>query len=92
VRDEGDDVLTPPVERIAVSHEANRPLVLVLGHHALVLEETRARVTELRDRVAAANAPVAIGELAEIGRVFRREGDSAGDLARAAEKAAAGGR
>lgn len=87
MRDEGDEDRTP-ADRPTVATAENRPLVMVLGHHALVLEETRKRVVELRDSIAAAVTVAPAGELREIGKAFRREADSAAAVAQAAEKAA----
>jgi len=88
-RDEGDDS-GPGVARLPIVHEANRPLALALGNHALVLEQVRVSVSDLAERVRIAESPIASGELAQIGRAFRQESDSASDLARAAELAAGG--
>lgn len=84
-----DDDVTPTA-RPRVANDANRGIVLALGHHALVLEQTCQRLAEIGARIASSVAPVSGGELVEIGRVFRAEADSAGDLARAAELAANG--
>jgi len=81
--------ITPAV-RPPINNPLNTTLVTVLWNHALVLEETRSRVDGLMQRIAESTASVAPAELAEIGRVFRREQDSAGDVARAAEKSASG--
>lgn len=75
-----------PLARPPVANPSNVALVTALWNHALVLEEVHRRVGELRDRIAGSTAPAGGAELVEIGRVFRREADSAVDVARAAER------
>jgi hypothetical protein len=48
-------------------------------------------VTAIEERICAQHEPVATADLVELGRAFRDEADSAHELARAAEKLAAGG-
>jgi hypothetical protein len=84
-----DSDVTPRPTPI-VANPLHRPLVLALGHHALVLEQTAIQVAAIKERIAVATDPIAVTELSELGRAFRREADSATDVAKAAEKAAAG--
>jgi hypothetical protein len=67
-----------------------RPLVRALSNHAIVLESTKRQVRSLRDRIRVHVGKLPTAELAELGRVFRAESDSAVAIAQATEKLAAG--
>lgn len=75
------DEVTP----VIVRNPSNRRLVSALSNHALVLDSVRQGIEAIRDRVAAADSTPPRDELEALGREFRREADSAHDLAREVE-------
>jgi hypothetical protein len=76
--------------RLPVNPE-HGPLVRALHNHVAMLDQVTRRVTAIEERICAQHEPVATADLVELGRAFRDEADSAHELARAAEKLAAGG-
>lgn len=84
-----NDDVTP--SELPVANPAHGPLVRVLSNHALVLERTARRLVAIREELRARVDIAPASQIAELGKVFRQEADSAHDLARAAERLAAGG-
>jgi hypothetical protein len=84
-----DDEQTPA--ELPVANPAHAPLVRALSNHALQLEHTRRQLESIGERIRTRADIMPATELAELGRVFRDEADSAHDLARAAENLAGRG-
>lgn len=76
---------------LPVANPAHAPLVRVLSTHALVLESTARQLIAIREELRARVDIAPASQMAELGKVFRQEADSAHDLARAAERLALGG-
>jgi hypothetical protein len=85
----GDSDDTPNV--LPVANVAHAPLVRALHNHAILLGQTREQLRRIGDDIRSRVDIVPASQLAELGKVFRDEADSALDLARAAEKLAAAG-
>jgi hypothetical protein len=84
-----DDDATPT--DLPIANPAHGPLVRALFTHALVLENTARLLTAIREDLRARVDIAPASQMAELGKVFRDEADSALDLARAAERLALGG-